>query len=102
MSTETAVKTSAITESAFPAQQSVIEPGAGTGNAELYLAGAGGTSISLYYSGSGGNVQVYYGQNYTYPNIPLPVGISQYALANGFNLLWTSDGSPFKVVWGVS
>jgi hypothetical protein len=93
----------AVTVEAFPNQQSVIEPGAGNGNVSLYLDGSPGAStLNLYFIAESGNVQVFYGQDYTYPNTPLPQGTSQYPLANGFNILWTSDGTPFKLVWGVS
>ncbi len=101
MSSETATKTRAVAADAFPAQQSVIEPDAGTGNVSLYLDGAG-TYLNLYFDSEGSGAQVFYGENSTYPNTPLPQGVTQYPLANGFNLRWTSDGTPFKVVWGVS
>jgi hypothetical protein len=104
MSTQAQPSTgNAIAVEAFPNQQSVIEPGAGTGNVSLYLAGSPGASIlNIYFVAGPGDVQVFYGQNSTYPNTPLPQGTSQYPLADGFNILWTSDGTPFKLVWGVS
>jgi hypothetical protein len=101
MSTETiTLKNDAVTGS-FPTQQSAILPGAGTGDGSLYLAGTPGASqIYIYFVTGGGNVQVFYGQDYSYPNTPLPQGTTTYPLANGFNIRWVSDGSPFKLVWG--
>jgi hypothetical protein len=102
MSTKTATTATAITEEAFPAQQSVLQPGEGFGSLSLYLADGTHTSLYIFYSG-GQNVQVMYGQNGGHPNTPLPTGVSQYPLANGFNIFWNSgNGSPFKLAWGVS
>lgn len=92
-----------VTAEALPGQQSVLMPNAGTGITALYLGGSpGATQLFIYYTGNGGNVQVLYGQNYSEPTTPLPVGMSTYPLNNGFNISWSSDGSPFKIAWGVA
>lgn len=92
-----------VTAEAFPNQQSVLMPSQGSGTTSLYLAGSpGATQLFVYYSGANGKVQVLYGQNYSAPSFPLPVGTTAFQLNNGFNIYWSSDGSPFKVAWGVA
>ena len=92
-----------VTAEALPNQQSVLMPGAGNGITALYLGGSpGATQLFIYFTGSNGTVQVLYGQNYSAPTIPLPVGMSTFPLNNGFNMSWNSDGSPFKIAWGVA
>jgi hypothetical protein len=104
MSTQTNMPNNeAIVVDTFPNQQSAIVPGAGTGGASLYLAGSpGATRLNVYLGSGGGNVQVFYGENFQSPTTPLPQGITTFSLNNGFNIRWISDGTPFKVVGGVS
>lgn len=101
MSTETQNINVQLSETAFPQQQNVVMPDAGTGNIALYLAGTG-TTLNVYLGVGAPGTQVYYGQNYSYPNTPLPQGISTFPLADGFNIRWASTNGNFKLVWGVS
>jgi hypothetical protein len=95
-----AAKLAAFTATDFPSNQNVVVPNAGSGNISLYLTGLGST-LSLYYAPNGDS-QVFYGENNSYPNIPLPAGISTYLANPGFNMQWSSSTGGFKLVWGTS